>query len=90
MASIAKRLSQRLRGLARSEDGTATIPVLIFVPFFLLFLLSSVEMGMLMIRHVLLERAVDQAKTAAAGLGESELTELIDEAVQWAREGGGR
>ena len=41
-------------------------------------------------RAHLLERAVDQAKTAAAGLGESELTELIDEAVQWAREGGGR
>ncbi|HPU20529.1 MAG TPA: ribbon-helix-helix domain-containing protein [Alicycliphilus sp.] len=42
------------------------------------------------VRAHLLERAVDQAKTAAAGLGESELTELIDEAVQWAREGGGR
>ena len=42
------------------------------------------------VRAHLLESAVDQAKTAAAGLGESELTELIDEAVQWAREGGGR
>ena len=42
------------------------------------------------VRAHLLERVVDQAKTAAAGLGESELTELIDEAVQWAREGGGR
>lgn len=59
MASIAKRLMGRLRRLARSEDGTATVPVLIFVPFYLMFLLSSVEMGMLMIRHVLLERAVD-------------------------------
>lgn len=59
MASIRKRLMGRLRRLARSEDGTATIPVLIFVPFYLLFLISSVEMGMLMIRHALLERAVD-------------------------------
>lgn len=59
MASIRKRLMGRLRRLARSEDGTATIPVLIFVPFYLMFLISSVEMGMLMIRHVLLERAVD-------------------------------
>ena len=42
------------------------------------------------VRAHLLERVVDQAKTAAAGLDESELTELIDEAVQWAREGGGR
>lgn len=38
------------------------------------------------VRAYLLERAVDQAKTAASGAGESELTDLIDEAVQWARE----
>jgi hypothetical protein len=38
------------------------------------------------VRAYLLERAVDQAKAAAAGLSESELTNLIDEAVQWARE----
>ena len=38
------------------------------------------------VRAYLLERAVDQAKTAAAGMSETELTDLIDEAVQWARE----
>lgn len=38
------------------------------------------------VRAYLLERAVDQAKTAAAGISEAELTDLIDEAVQWARE----
>jgi hypothetical protein len=38
------------------------------------------------VRSYLLEKAVTQAKTAAAGMGESELTDLIDEAVQWARE----
>ncbi len=39
------------------------------------------------VRAYLLERAVDQAKTAAAaGTGEAELNDLIDEAVQWARE----
>jgi len=38
------------------------------------------------VRAHLLERAVDQAKTAAAGMSETELTDLIDEAVQWARE----
>ena len=39
------------------------------------------------VRAYLLERAVDQAKTAVAdtGMGESELADLIDEAVQWAR-----
>ncbi len=38
------------------------------------------------VRSYLLERAVEQAKTAAAGMSETELTDLIDEAVQWARE----
>lgn len=38
------------------------------------------------VRAYLFERAVEQAKTAAAGMGEAELTDLIDEAVQWARE----
>ena len=37
------------------------------------------------VRAYLLEQAVDQAKAAAAGLSETELTDLIDEAVQWAR-----
>ena len=34
----------------------------------------------------LLEKAVEQAKSAASNMEESELTALIDEAVQWARE----
>lgn len=38
------------------------------------------------VRAYLLERAVDQAKTAADAYGESELADLIDEAVQLARE----
>ena len=39
------------------------------------------------VRAYLFERAVDQAKTAttASGMSETEVTELIDEAVQWAR-----
>lgn len=37
-------------------------------------------------RAYLFERAVEQAKTAASGMNESELNDLIDEAVQWARE----
>lgn len=38
------------------------------------------------VRAYLLERAVGQAKTAAAGMSETEVADLIDEAVQWARE----
>jgi hypothetical protein len=38
------------------------------------------------VRAYLLEQAVDQAKAAAACLSETELADLTDEAVQWARE----
>ena len=38
------------------------------------------------VRAYLFDRAAEQAKTAAAGMGEAELNDLIDEAVQWARE----
>ncbi len=38
------------------------------------------------VRAYLLEQAVDQAKAASAGLSAQEITDLIDEAVQWSRE----
>jgi hypothetical protein len=38
------------------------------------------------VRAYLLERAVEQAKAAAAGMSEADVSDLIDEAVQWARE----
>lgn len=46
---------------AREEDGTATIPFVIFLPFFMVLIVSSLEMGMLTMRQVMLERAVDQS-----------------------------
>jgi hypothetical protein len=36
-------------------------------------------------RAYLFRQAVDQTKAAAAGMSETELEDLIDEAVQWAR-----
>ena len=38
------------------------------------------------VRAYLLEQAVEQAKAANADLGEQGITDLIDEAMQWARE----
>ena len=38
------------------------------------------------VRSYLLERAVEQAKAVTAGMSETEVTDLIDEAVQWVRE----
>lgn len=37
------------------------------------------------VRSYMLERAVDQAKAASASMSEVELSNLIEEAVQWAR-----
>jgi hypothetical protein len=37
------------------------------------------------VRTYLLQKSVEQAKSAANGMGESELNALIDKAVQWAR-----
>ena len=39
------------------------------------------------VRSYLFERAVEQAKVAASGMSENEVTDLVDEAVQWARKG---
>jgi hypothetical protein len=59
MGNILNTLRGRLGRAAREEDGTATIPFVIFVPFFIMLVTSSLEMGQLMMRHVMLERALD-------------------------------
>lgn len=38
------------------------------------------------VRAYLLEQAVKQAKAATGDMSENDLTDIIDEAVQWARE----
>ncbi|MGB3313785.1 MAG: TadE family protein [Albidovulum sp.] len=43
----------------QEEDGSATIPFVIFLPFFMTLVMSSLEIGMVMLRQVMLERALD-------------------------------
>ena len=38
------------------------------------------------VRSYILERAVEQAKAVSSGMSETNVTDLIDEAVEWARE----
>ncbi|GFN47269.1 ribbon-helix-helix domain-containing protein [Candidatus Regiella insecticola] len=38
------------------------------------------------VRSYIFERAVKQAKAATSSMSETEVTDLIDEAIQWARE----
>lgn len=50
-----------LRRLWSREDGSATVEFVILVPVFFTFLLSGVELGMLLTRQMMLDRAVDLA-----------------------------
>ncbi len=56
-----KLIGHALRGFRRKEDGGPSVEfVLVFLPFFILCV-SGFELGLLMIRHVMLERGVDMA-----------------------------
>lgn len=59
MGNGISRVRAWLGSKAREEDGTATIPFIMFLPFFMLLLMSTLESGTLMLRHVMLERGLD-------------------------------
>ncbi|MGZ9812243.1 TadE/TadG family type IV pilus assembly protein [Pseudoroseicyclus sp. H15] len=50
-----------LRKFARGEGGSATIEFVIMAPFFIAFFVSAFEVGALMTRNVMLDRALDIA-----------------------------
>lgn len=47
--------------IAREDRGAATVPFVLFVPVFMVFILSAMELGFVMMRHVMLDRALDLA-----------------------------
>lgn len=53
------RWISKLRGLYRDERGSSTIDFVIMFPLFILALTSSVELGFISMRHMMLERALD-------------------------------
>lgn len=55
------RVTQRTRRWLRREDGSATIEFAILFPVFIMIFLSSVELGMITLRHAMLERGMDMA-----------------------------
>lgn len=57
----ARALLQRLRRAFRRDDGTASLEFVILFPVFVTVLISSMEMGVLLTRQVMLERALDVA-----------------------------
>ena len=52
-------LIRRLHRLWRREDGTATIEFVMCVPLVIMLFMASMESGLFMIRHVMMERALD-------------------------------
>ncbi len=53
-----RRFGRFLRRAMR-EDGSATVEVVLVVPLFVTLLLCTVEAGMLMVRHTMVDRALD-------------------------------
>jgi Flp pilus assembly protein TadG len=56
-----KRFRNWFTRKARAEEGTATIPFVLFFPFFIALVIASLELGLLMVRQVMLERGLDMA-----------------------------
>ncbi|MFW8594851.1 TadE/TadG family type IV pilus assembly protein [Cribrihabitans neustonicus] len=54
------RASALLRRFRTREDGNATVEFAIVIPAFLMILMSTVELGLINIRHSQLERALDE------------------------------
>lgn len=47
------------RTFLRGEDGAATLPALLWLPFYIMIAISSVEMGVLIVKQTLFDRGVD-------------------------------
>lgn len=49
----------RKRGFLRREDGAVTIPALLWIVFFIMFMFSGIEFGVVLIKQTLLDRATE-------------------------------
>lgn len=54
-----KQLARHIGRLFRREDGTASLEFVMMVPLLLAVFMASFESGLMMVRHTMLERAVD-------------------------------
>lgn len=59
MIRLLKPLFAGLRRLRKREDGNATVEFVILFPMFMIIFVSAFESGLLMVRQVMLERALD-------------------------------
>ena len=61
MIKMFKSTKQRLGKFARREDGTATLEIVLVLPFFMMLFMSAYEGGMISMRHMMMERGLDLA-----------------------------
>ncbi len=61
MIRLLGKIAGGLRSLVRSEKGSSTLEFVILFPPFVIFLLSGVEAGLMMLRTAMLERGLDMA-----------------------------
>ncbi|GGL72868.1 TadE/TadG family type IV pilus assembly protein [Wenxinia marina] len=74
------RLIRALRRFSKAERGSATLEFCILLPGFILIFLSTFELGMLMTRHVMLDRALDLAvrEVRLGALTDADHQDLVD------------
>lgn len=56
---MTQKLLSRLRRHAAQEQGSMTVEFVIWFPLFIVILLASVELGVVTVRHTMLERSLD-------------------------------
>jgi len=61
MNRINSFLTRKIARFGKRQDGSATIEFVILFPIFMVMFLSSVESGIMMLRHAMLERGTDMA-----------------------------
>lgn len=59
MGQLASTVRRWVRSFSRDERGSSTIPFILMFPMFVVIMMSSIEMGVLMLRQVMLERGLD-------------------------------
>ncbi|SLN13798.1 TadE-like protein [Roseovarius albus] len=73
------RLKSRLRRLRRDEQGNASVEFFIIFPMYLLLLFLSIELGLVTMRHAMLERGLDMAvRDIRLGTGTFAFEDTVD------------
>ncbi len=81
MIKSMKSLRIRFAQFLAAQDGASTIPAIIFLPFLLMIMFASVELGLLNLRQVLLDRGLDQT-VRILRIGVATLPTDNDEAIE--------